>query len=68
MQCKWERMPPRLRVLLIMTMMRAQRPLRLTAAGFANMDNDCFLAVSDSIYHFALFILTDTLRQFTGWQ
>lgn len=46
MQCKWERMPVRLRRILLMTMMRAQRPLRLTAAGFAHMDNYCFLSVS----------------------
>ncbi|CAH2071412.1 unnamed protein product, partial [Iphiclides podalirius] len=46
MQCKWERMPPRLRALLIMTMIRAQRPLHLNAAGFANMDNECFVSTT----------------------
>nr|XP_026496755.1 odorant receptor 19a-like [Vanessa tameamea] len=52
MQCKWERMPPRLRRLLLMTMMRAQRPLHLTAAGFTNMDNDCFLAIMKAAYSY----------------
>ncbi|XP_047526301.1 odorant receptor 45a [Pieris napi] len=52
MQCKWERMPPRLRPLLIMIMMRTQRPLRLTAAGFANMDNNCFLAIMKAAYSY----------------
>ncbi|XP_050343580.1 odorant receptor 19a-like [Nymphalis io] len=52
MQCKWERMPPRLRRLLVMTMMRAQRPLHLTAAGFTNMDNDCFLAIMKAAYSY----------------
>ncbi|KAH9635477.1 hypothetical protein HF086_015477 [Spodoptera exigua] len=46
MQCKWERIPPSQRRLLLIMMMRAQRPLRLTAAGFTHMDNACFLAVS----------------------
>ncbi|CAH4035511.1 odorant receptor 2a-like [Pieris brassicae] len=52
MQCKWEQMPPRLRPLLIMIMMRTQRPLRLTAAGFANMDNNCFLAIMKAAYSY----------------
>ncbi|XP_022119836.2 odorant receptor 49b-like [Pieris rapae] len=52
MQCKWERMSPHLRPLLIMIMMRTQRPLRLTAAGFANMDNNCFLAIMKAAYSY----------------
>ncbi|KAG6444235.1 odorant receptor Or1 [Manduca sexta] len=52
MQSKWERMPPRLRRLLIIMMMRAQRPLRLTAAGFANMDNACFLSILKAAYSY----------------
>ncbi|CAK1546083.1 unnamed protein product [Leptosia nina] len=52
MQCKWELMPPRLRRLLVMMMMRAQRPLHLTAAGFANMDNNCFLAIMKAAYSY----------------
>ncbi|XP_063824129.1 putative odorant receptor 19b [Ostrinia nubilalis] len=52
MQCKWERMPPSLRRMLIMVMMRAQRPLRLSAAGFAYMNNDCFLAIMKAAYSY----------------
>ncbi|CAG4992563.1 unnamed protein product [Parnassius apollo] len=52
MQCKWELMPPRLRVLLIMTIMRAKKPLRLTAAGFTYMDNACFLAILKAAYSY----------------
>ncbi|XP_041970525.1 odorant receptor coreceptor-like [Aricia agestis] len=52
MSCKWERMSPRLRRSLLMTMMRAQRPLRLTAGGFANMDNACFLAIMKAAYSY----------------
>ncbi|XP_034830111.1 odorant receptor Or1-like [Maniola hyperantus] len=52
MASKWERMPPRLRRLLMMMMMRAQRPLKLTAAGFANMDNPCFLAIMKAAYSY----------------
>ncbi|XP_039750039.1 odorant receptor 7a-like [Pararge aegeria] len=52
MQCKWERMPPRFRRLLMLMMMRAQRPLKLTAAGFANMDNRCFLAIMKAAYSY----------------
>ncbi|CAH2105668.1 unnamed protein product [Euphydryas editha] len=50
MQCKWERMPPRLCRLLVMTMMRAQRPIHLSAAGYTKLDNDCFVAVSDNSF------------------
>ncbi|PZC75965.1 hypothetical protein B5X24_HaOG200780 [Helicoverpa armigera] len=52
MQCKWERIPTRQRRLLLMMMMRAQRPLRLTAAGFTNMDNACFLAIMKAAYSY----------------
>nr|QIJ45789.1 olfactory receptor [Glyphodes pyloalis] len=52
MQCKWERMPPRLRKQLALMMMRAQRPLRLSAAGFAYMNNDCFLAIMKAAYSY----------------
>ncbi|XP_072939689.1 odorant receptor Or1-like [Epargyreus clarus] len=52
MQCKWERMSPRLRKLLVMPMMRAQRPLHLSAASFANMDNNCFLAIMKAAYSY----------------
>ncbi|XP_013190239.2 uncharacterized protein LOC106134684 [Amyelois transitella] len=52
MQSRWERMPPRLRRLLIMVMMRSQRPLRLSAAGFAYMNNDCFLAIMKAAYSY----------------
>ncbi|XP_075971615.1 odorant receptor Or1-like [Anticarsia gemmatalis] len=52
MQCKWERMPVRLRRPLLMMMMRAQRPLRLTAAGFTHMDNACFLAIMKAAYSY----------------
>lgn len=51
MECKWERLPVRLRRQLLMVMMRAQRPLRLTAAGFTHMDNACFLAVSLHLFY-----------------
>ncbi|XP_053603786.1 odorant receptor 45a isoform X2 [Plodia interpunctella] len=52
MQSRWERMSPRLRRLLMMVMMRAQRPLRLSAAGFAYMSNDCFLAIMKAAYSY----------------
>ncbi|CAB3237015.1 unnamed protein product [Arctia plantaginis] len=52
MQCKWERMPVRHRRQLLLIMMRAQRPLRLTAAGFTNMDNACFLAIMKAAYSY----------------
>ncbi|XP_023950285.2 odorant receptor 7a-like [Bicyclus anynana] len=52
MECKWERMPPRFRRQLTMMMVRAQRPLKLTAAGFANMDNRCFLAIIKAAYSY----------------
>ncbi|XP_038220236.1 uncharacterized protein LOC119838377 isoform X1 [Zerene cesonia] len=52
MQCKWERMPSRLRRMLVIAMVRTQRPLRLTAAGFANMDNNCFLAIMKAAYSY----------------
>ncbi|XP_045765981.1 odorant receptor 94b-like [Maniola jurtina] len=52
MASKWERMPPRFRRLLMMMMMRAQRPIKLTAAGFANMDNPCFLAIMKAAYSY----------------
>nr|UVB79105.1 odorant receptor 3 [Heortia vitessoides] len=52
MHSKWERMSPSHRRLLMMTMMRAQRPLRLSAAGFANMNNDCFLAIMKAAYSY----------------
>nr|AST36274.1 putative odorant receptor OR47 [Hedya nubiferana] len=52
MQSKWERMTPRVRRYLLMAMMRAQRPLRLTAAGFAYMDNGCFLAIMKAAYSY----------------
>uniref|UniRef100_A0A2A4J7Y4 Odorant receptor n=1 Tax=Heliothis virescens TaxID=7102 RepID=A0A2A4J7Y4_HELVI len=52
MQCKWERIPTRQRRLLLMMMMRAQKPLRLTAAGFTNMDNACFLAIMKAAYSY----------------
>ncbi|XP_073942973.1 uncharacterized protein isoform X2 [Choristoneura fumiferana] len=52
MQSKWERMTPRVRRYLLMAMLRAQRPLRLTAAGFAYMDNGCFLAIMKAAYSY----------------
>nr|WCF43342.1 chemosensory receptor OR42 [Spodoptera frugiperda] len=52
MQCKWERIPPSQRRLLLIMMMRAQRPLRLTAAGFTHMDNACFLAIMKAAYSY----------------
>nr|QEE82742.1 odorant receptor 24 [Conogethes pinicolalis] len=52
MMSKWERMPPRLRRQLALTMVRAQRPLRLSAAGFAYMNNDCFLAIMKAAYSY----------------
>ncbi|XP_063824105.1 odorant receptor 49a-like [Ostrinia nubilalis] len=52
MECKWERMPPSLRRMLIILMMRAQRPLRLSAAGFAYMNNDCFVAIMKAAYSY----------------
>uniref|UniRef100_A0A0K8TUS6 Odorant receptor n=1 Tax=Epiphyas postvittana TaxID=65032 RepID=A0A0K8TUS6_EPIPO len=52
MQSKWDRMTPRVRRYLLMAMMRAQRPLRLTAAGFAYMDNGCFLAIMKAAYSY----------------
>ncbi|CAG4915445.1 unnamed protein product [Colias eurytheme] len=52
MHCKWERMPSRLRRMLVIAMVRTQRPLRLTAAGFANMDNNCFLAIMKAAYSY----------------
>nr|ALT31655.1 odorant receptor 1 [Cnaphalocrocis medinalis] len=52
MQCKWERMSPRLRRQLVLVTVRAQRPLRLSAAGFANMNNDCFLAIMKAAYSY----------------
>uniref|UniRef100_A0A0V0J249 Odorant receptor n=1 Tax=Cydia pomonella TaxID=82600 RepID=A0A0V0J249_CYDPO len=52
MQSKWERMSPRVRRYLLMAMMRAQRPLRLSAAGFAYMDNRCFLAIMKAAYSY----------------
>ncbi|XP_013164627.1 PREDICTED: odorant receptor 49a-like [Papilio xuthus] len=52
MECQWERMPARVRKMLLLTMMRAQKPLHLTAAGFANMNNDCFLAIMKAAYSY----------------
>nr|AJF23808.1 olfactory receptor OR47 [Planotortrix octo] len=52
MQSKWERMTPRVRRYLLLAMLRAQRPLRLTAAGFAYMDNGCFLAIIKAAYSY----------------
>ncbi|XP_013138713.1 PREDICTED: odorant receptor 94a-like [Papilio polytes] len=52
MECKWERMPPRVRKMLLLTILRAQRPLHLTAAGFANMNNDCFLSIMKAAYSY----------------
>nr|QPX50378.1 odorant receptor [Grapholitha molesta] len=52
MQSKWENMTPRVRRYLLMAMMRAQRPLRLSAAGFAYMDNRCFLAIMKAAYSY----------------
>ncbi|XP_047984251.1 uncharacterized protein LOC125224822 isoform X1 [Leguminivora glycinivorella] len=52
MQSKWERMTPRIRRYLLMAMVRAQRPLRLSAAGFAYMDNGCFLAIMKAAYSY----------------
>nr|QPX50376.1 odorant receptor [Mythimna separata] len=52
MQCKWERIPTSQRRPLLMMMMRAQRPLRLTAAGFTHMDNACFLAIMKAAYSY----------------
>ncbi|XP_063377138.1 uncharacterized protein LOC134664424 [Cydia fagiglandana] len=52
MQSKWERMSPRVRRYLLIAMMRAQRPLRLSAAGFAYMDNRCFLAIMKAAYSY----------------
>nr|AXF48792.1 odorant receptors OR47 [Lobesia botrana] len=52
MQSKWECMTPRVRRYLLVAMMRAQRPLRLTAAGFAYMDNRCFLAIMKAAYSY----------------
>nr|WCC57406.1 odorant receptor 6 [Papilio glaucus] len=52
MECKWERMPARARKMLLPTMMRAQKPLLLTAAGYANMNNDCFLSIMKAAYSY----------------
>nr|ARO70222.1 Odorant Receptor 10 [Dendrolimus punctatus] len=52
MQSKWELMSPRLRGLLLIMMTRAQKPLRLTAAGFAFMDNNCFLSIMKAAYSY----------------
>nr|QPX50375.1 odorant receptor [Bombyx mori] len=52
MESKWEKMPVRLRRLLLVTMMRAQRPLHLTAAGFAYIDNTCFLSILKAAYSY----------------
>ncbi|XP_049870356.1 odorant receptor 19a-like [Pectinophora gossypiella] len=52
MESKWERMPVRLRRMLLLMMIRAQRPLVLSAAGFANMDNACFLAIMKAAYSY----------------
>nr|AOG12947.1 odorant receptor [Eogystia hippophaecolus] len=52
MACNWERMPARLRRDLVLVMVRAQRPLHLTAAGFAYMDNRCFLAIMKAAYSY----------------
>ncbi|XP_068630942.1 odorant receptor 2a-like [Battus philenor] len=52
MQCKWERMPPRLRLLVMITLLRAQKPLNLTAAGFTNMDNNCFVSIIKAAYSY----------------
>ncbi|XP_063360747.1 odorant receptor 94a-like [Cydia amplana] len=52
MQSNWERMTPRVRRYLLIAMMRAQRPLRLSAAGFAYMDNRCFLAIMKAAYSY----------------
>ncbi|XP_045494288.1 odorant receptor 94a-like [Colias croceus] len=56
MHCKWERMSSRLRRMLVIAMVRTQRPLRLTAAGFANMDNNCFLAIMKAAYSYYAFL------------
>ncbi|XP_045534907.1 odorant receptor Or1 [Papilio machaon] len=52
MECQWERMPARVRKMLLLTMLRAQKPLHLTAAGFANMNNDCFLSIMKAAYSY----------------
>nr|AOE48019.1 putative odorant receptor OR14 [Athetis lepigone] len=52
MQSKWERIPTNQRRPLLLMMMRAQRPLRLTAAGFTHMDNACFLAIMKAAYSY----------------
>ncbi|OWR52750.1 uncharacterized protein LOC116766899 [Danaus plexippus] len=52
MCCKWERMPVRLRRYLVLMIARSQRPLQLTAGGFATMNNDCFLAILKAAYSY----------------
>ncbi|CAH2991677.1 unnamed protein product [Chilo suppressalis] len=52
MHSKWEKMSPKLRRLLMITMMRAQRPLRLTAAGFAYINTDCFISIMKAAYSY----------------
>ncbi|XP_026322438.1 uncharacterized protein LOC113232029 [Hyposmocoma kahamanoa] len=52
MNSKWERMPVRIRRNLLVVLIRAQRPLRLSAGGFANMDNACFLTIMKAAYSY----------------
>ncbi|KAL4706595.1 hypothetical protein ACJJTC_009007 [Scirpophaga incertulas] len=52
MHCRWEDMSPAHRRMLLMMMVRAQKPLRLSAAGFAYMNTDCFLAIMKAAYSY----------------
>ncbi|KAJ8727675.1 hypothetical protein PYW07_001794 [Mythimna separata] len=52
MECKWECIPTSQRRPLLMMIMRAQRPLKLTAAGFKDIDNVCFLSIMKAAYSY----------------
>nr|QZH55124.1 odorant receptor 28 [Achelura yunnanensis] len=52
MACKWERMPARFGRMLALCCARAQRPTRLSAGGFAQMNNGCFLAILKAAYSY----------------
>nr|QMS80325.1 odorant receptor [Histia rhodope] len=52
MECKWEHMPVRLGRMLVLCCARAQRPLRLTAAGFTHINIDCFLSIMKAAYSY----------------
>nr|AXY83393.1 putative odorant receptor 24 [Conopomorpha sinensis] len=48
----WHVLPPRLRRALALVVLRAQRPLTLSAAGFANMNIACFLSIVKAAYSY----------------